>query len=217
MKTSRHISALPPRYEAATISARPAHGRLLPPIALFVLILWGPLFLLGTTAFPADVNNPYAGMSWEEIREDLTCPEQVVDYLRRCHIDYQAEKTGVFNHTQTPEETLSLKSGDCEDFAYLIVDALRYHGYEARILSVEVETNRGLLTHAVGIYRDKELGRWYYINAYNIKELVFGIGGGFGSAPDLAVDVARKMRGELYQYFIMSPETFTWVYDAMIN
>lgn len=158
-----------------------------------------------------------AGESWESIRAGLTTPELIDDYLNSCRITYKGERPRTLNHTQSPEETLRTLGGDCEDYAFLITDALRFHGYEAGIISVEARTSGGLLIHAVAIYHDPETGKWHFIHGYRFKGLSIGVSEPFDSQAELARDIAGHMNGKLYQYFVMSPETFRKVYDAMLN
>jgi hypothetical protein len=161
---------------------------------------------------------PSAGpTAWEDIRTGLTTPEIIGEYFDSSPITYKGEKPNTFNHTQQPEETIRLRTGDCEDFAALITDALLYHGYEAEIISVEAKTSSGLIIHAVAVYRDADTGQWHYIHAYRYRGFSIGVSKGFDSQADMASTIAKKMNGRLYQYFAMSPTSFAKVYDAMLN
>jgi hypothetical protein len=182
---------------------------------ILCILLAGPISC--TTVSSNSVANTYTGTSWNTIRAGLTTPERIDEYLNACSITYKAEKPNTLNHPQAPEETIRLKAGDCEDYAYLITDALMYHGYEAKIMSVEATTAGGLLIHAVAVYRDPGTDRWYYIHGYRFRGLSIGISKGFDTQTDLARYVAEKMNGRLYQYFVMSPDAFGRIYDAMIN
>ncbi len=183
-------------------------------IALSIL-LTGPIAC--ATVSPNATADPYTGASWSSVRAELTTPEAIEQYLRSCPITYKGEKPNALNHTQTPEETIGIKTGDCEDYASLITDALIYHGYEAKIISVEAKTSGGLLIHAVAIYRDPSTNQWHYIHGYRFKGLSIGISKGFDSEIDVARCIAEKMSGKLYQYFVMSPDAFRRTYDAMVN
>lgn len=158
-----------------------------------------------------------ANPAWVDIRAGLTTPELIEQYLGSRRITYKGERPSTLNHTQSPEETITALSGDCEDYAALIVDALIYHGYEAGIISVEARTSGGLLIHAVAVYRDAATGRWHYIHGYRFKGLTIGVSKGFDTQVDMARYIAEKMNGKLYQYFVMSPDAFRKVYDAMLN
>jgi hypothetical protein len=183
-------------------------------IALSILVA-GPAGC--ATARPNAKTGYTAGESWESIRARLATPELIDEYLNSCPIVYEGEKPRTLNHTQSPEETIRTLRGDCEDYAFLITDALRFHGYEAGIISVEAKIPGGLLIHAVAIYRDPDTGRWHYIHGYRFKGLSIGVSEGFDSQVELARDIAGHMKGRLYQYFVMSPDGFRKVYDTMLN
>jgi hypothetical protein len=172
----------------------------------------GPI--AGTNASPISLSE---SPTWIDIRAGLTTPELIEQYLDSCRITYKEERASTLNHTQSPEETIKGMSGDCEDYAALIADALIYHGYEAGLISVEAKTSGGLLIHAVAVYRDATTGRWHYIHGYRFKGLTIGVSKGFDTQVDLASYIAEKMNGKLYQYFVMSPDAFKRVYDAMLN
>jgi hypothetical protein len=56
------------------------------------------------------------------------------------NIDYMSdeEQWGVDDYWQTPEETLSLRTGDCEDFAILLCTLLRAYGIDAERVYVAI-------------------------------------------------------------------------------
>ena len=146
---------------------------------------------------PGKPKNNYAGMSWDQIKEQLDTPEKVLDYI--ITIRYQSEPRGIANHTQTPEETLRLGTGDCEDFGFLAKDALEHHGYKAKVLAVEATLPSGNHKgHALCIYKDIETNKWHYIQGYNVAGLTTGISEEFRSLDSMARDIARKMNGTLY-------------------
>ncbi len=179
------------------------------------------IFLAGTLAFMTVPAHAVSGLtetvSWEDIRAGLTTPGQISEFFRSSPIRYKAEKAHTMNHTQPPEETIRTKTGDCEDYAMLITDALIYHGYEAAIISVEAQTPSGLMIHAVAIYSDSDTGRWHYIHGYDFKGLSIEVSKGFDSRRDVALYIAERMNGRLYQYFVMTPDSFVMTYDAMMN
>jgi hypothetical protein len=183
-------------------------------LILFILTT----FLFSCTAVtPANTGNISLGKSWSDICPALTTPELIIDYLRTAHFKYRAERPGAYNHTQTPDETVRLKSGDCEDFAALIADALISHGYDAKIISVEAKRPTGLLIHAVAIYRDPATNKWHYIHGYTFKGLGIAVSEGFSTQQEVARTIAEKMGGTLFQYFVMSPDAFRKTYDALVN
>ena len=144
----------------------------------------------------------YGGKSWNKIRKRLRNPHAVALFLNT--LDYQNERKGQ-NHTQTPEETLRLGGGDCEDFAYIVFDTLHYHGYETKMLSVRGNNEKSC--HAVGIYKEKFRDKWHYIEESEVSE-------GFDSIYMLSKDVAIEYYGLLKDYRIFStPEEFIEYYD----
>jgi hypothetical protein len=69
------------------------------------------------------------------------------------NIDYKTdeERWGIEEYWQTPEETLSLRTGDCEDFAILLCTLLRAYGIDEEYIYV-----------AIGV-DDKEYGHAFLI------------------------------------------------------
>jgi len=134
----------------------------------------------------------YSGRSWNKVRKRLRNPHAVALFLNT--LDYQKEQKGQ-DHTQPPEETLNLGGGDCEDFAYIIADALSYHGYETRMLVVWGKN--GDSCHAVGIYKEKFRDKWHYIEESEVSE-------GFDSIYMLAKDVVIEYYGSFKDYRIFS-------------
>lgn len=134
----------------------------------------------------------YAGSTWEEIRNRLNNPHKVAFFLNT--LNYKSE-TG--DYAQSPEETLSLGTGDCEDFAIIVYDSLHYHGYETKLLVVYSDNS----AHCVGIYKKKKWNKWHYIERSKVSE-------GYGNMYELAMDV-WKFRGSYKDYKIYSsPEEF---------
>lgn len=119
--------------------------------------------------------------TWGELRERLDTPNKVADYLPI--IKYKRE---IGNHTQLPEETFRLKTGDCEDYACFVVDTLGYHGYYTRMVGVfDDSIKRG---HAVGAYVDPITNKWGYIEQGGI------IRDGFDTIDDLVNDVSDRSK-----------------------
>lgn len=203
-----------PQTSPARIVMKHRVGLLPFPIALLILLA-GPIAC--ATVSSNTMSDSNTGASWSSIRAELTTPERIDEYLRSCSITYKGEKPNTLNHTQPPEETIRIMTADCEDYAFLITDALIYHGYETKIISVEAKTSGGLLIHAVAVYRDPGTHRWRFIHGYRFKGLSIGVSEGFDNQGDLARYVAEKMNGKLYQYFVMPPEAFVRTYDAMMN
>lgn len=170
---------------------------------------------LKTETIPIGHVEEYPGRLWSNIGPTLDTPEIISKYLNR-KLRYKQEPEGVCNYTQSPEETLELKTGDCEDFAYIVVDALRNHGYETRFLTVEALTRAGTLNiHALGIYRDKETGKWHYIQKDRFLGLEKGVSGrGYDDTDEMAADIAARMNGVLHRRFILeTPQEYIELYD----
>lgn len=170
---------------------------------------------LKTETIPIGHVEEYSGRLWSNIGPTLDTPEKISKYLNR-KVRYKQEPEGVCNYTQSPEETLELKTGDCEDFAYLVVDALGNHGYEAKFLTVEALSVDGTLNiHALGIYRDKETDKWHYIQKDRFLGLDKGISGrGYDDIDAMAADIAARMNGVLHKRFILeTPQEYIELYD----
>lgn len=137
--------------------------------------------------------------TWTDLRERLDTPEKVADFLP--NIKYKSE---IGNHTQPPEETFRLKTGDCEDYACFIVDTLSYHGYNARMVAVfDDSRSKG---HAVGAYTDPITNKWGYI------EQDGEIRDGFNTIDDLVNDLSDecKIHG---RYTVLTSGEFISMYD----
>jgi len=77
------------------------------------------------------------------------------------NIDYMSdeERWGIEEYWQTPEETLSLRTGDCEDFAILLCTLLRAYGIDEEHIYVAIGVDDKGYGHAFLIedwYRDGE-------------------------------------------------------------
>jgi len=67
------------------------------------------------------------------------------------------EETGV-NYIASPEETFNNKVGCCAEFAVFARYVLQHHGYDAKILSIRVES-KPWKGHAVCVYESSD---WLY-------------------------------------------------------
>jgi hypothetical protein len=170
---------------------------------------------LKTETAPVSGTGGYSGPFWSRLGPTLDTPEKVSDYINYA-LRYKEEPPGVCNHTQSPEETVELGTGDCEDFAFVIVDALRNHGYETDFLTVEALASDGTLTiHALGVYRNKETGQWHYIQKGDFLGLARGVSDpGYDTLDAMATDVARRLKGVLYKKFVIDTgEKYIGMYD----
>ncbi|MBN1572256.1 MAG: hypothetical protein JW984_03550 [Deltaproteobacteria bacterium] len=137
--------------------------------------------------------NEIQDMSWEEVKPLLDTPDKVEDYLLKYTKIRFKEDRG--QHLQTPQETLDKETGDCEDFANIIRDALQFHGYEAGFLSLEFEYKGKIYSHSVGAFRGKNNGKWCFIEGFSVKNsnLNKGTYGPFDNFDDMAKKIARKL------------------------
>ncbi|MFP3880157.1 MAG: transglutaminase-like cysteine peptidase [Dehalococcoidia bacterium] len=74
-----------------------------------------------------DINPPYEGDPADQPTKDGF--DAIRDWVA-ANVQYKSdeEQWGVDEYWQTPDETLSLQSGDCEDFAILLCTLLRVYG-----------------------------------------------------------------------------------------
>ena len=159
-----------------------------------------------------DIQNMY----WIEVRLLLDTPEKVRDYLLYYTNILYRDDLGR-NHLQTPQETLYIGTGDCEDYAYFVVDALGSHGYRTGILTMQCQSESGaLFGHAAGIYKDKETGKWHYISAYDMDRIRRGISEPYGSIKKMAKDMAMEMdhNSELIKFHFVTIDEYIRFYEG---
>jgi hypothetical protein len=151
---------------------------------------------------------------WEEIRARLSAPALCAYYTKNA-LHYIPERNDGKNYLQSPYETILMKGGDCEDFAALIVEALEYGGWYARLFTVDILRDPKKLpeSHTVAAYRDA--GAWYFIQGYEGKYLAGGINGPFGQANDVADFIAGSIGGQTYYYYIDTALEFLEAYKAL--
>ncbi len=86
-----------------------------------------------------------------EIPTGVTDPESLSTYYIQ-NFQYIRDKTQ--DYWQSPQESMNLKGGDCEDFSYLTKDILEQLGYECKVYGVFFkEINRS--GHAICVFKDK--------------------------------------------------------------
>jgi predicted transglutaminase-like cysteine proteinase len=78
---------------------------------------------------------------------------------------------GVNDYWQTPTETLSLKAGDCEDFAILMVSIMRAYGAPQDQVYVAIGTDANKSWHAVVLER-YSYGAWVEFDPENLDDPV---------------------------------------------
>jgi len=83
------------------------------------------------------------------IPETINTPEALTSWLKN-EFRYRME---IIDEWQTPEETISFREGDCEDFAVLVSSILAGMGIQGDIAIVEFS---GLdISHAICMWKDK--------------------------------------------------------------
>ncbi len=151
---------------------------------------------------------------WEEIRARLSVPALCAYYTKKA-LKYIPERNDGKNYLQSPYETILMKGGDCEDFAALIVEALEYGGWYARLFTVDISRDMKKLpdSHTVACYRDG--GKWYFIQGYDGKFLAGGVTGPFDQANDMADHIAGSIGGETYYFYIDTVLEFIKAYQPL--
>ncbi len=99
----------------------------------------------------------------QNIAQKIQTPRSLEKFMKK-DLRYVSDRTqfGKDEHWQTPEEMLSNKKGDCEDYALFAQEILKRMGYRTLILSVY--WNRD--AHTVVAFESE--GRW---NLFNLSEL----------------------------------------------
>ena len=151
---------------------------------------------------------------WEEIRARLSAPV-LCAYYTKTALRYIAERNDGKNYLQSPYETILMRGGDCEDFAALIVEALEYGGWYARLFTVDIywHEKKEIKPHTVACFRDG--GQWYFIQGYDGKYLAGGAVGPFAQAGEMADSVAGSIGGETYYYYIHTALEFLDAYKDL--
>ncbi len=177
-----------------------------------------------TDSRPSNVTRDFYGYSrgeiqnmyWIEVRPLLDTPEKVKDYLLYYADILYRDDLGR-NHIQTPQETLFIGTGDCEDYAYFVVDALGSHGYRTGILTMQCQSESGtLFGHAVGVYKDPETGKWHHISAYDMDRIKRGISRPYGSIKKMAKDMALEMdhNSKLIKYHFVTIDEYLRFFEG---
>jgi len=105
------------------------------------------------------INPPYEGDPADQPSQDGF--DAIRDWVA-VNIDYVSdeEQWGVEEYWQTPEETLSLCTGDCEDFAILFCTLLRAYGIDEEHIYVAVGVDNKGYGHAFLIENWYLDGEW---------------------------------------------------------
>jgi len=131
---------------------------------------------------------------WGEVRMRLSTPA-IAAYYTRNALKYIPERKDGKNYVQTPYETLLTGGGDCEDFAILIVEALEYAGYVARLFTVDIATKKGEIigAHTVAAYWEE--GKYYFVQGFDGKYLTGEVKGPFDIPVDMAQFISESIGG----------------------
>ena len=146
----------------------------------------------------------FGGERWDEwgkVRMRLSTPE-IAAYYTRNGLKYIEERKDGKNYVQTPYETLLTGGGDCEDFAILIVEALEYAGYVARLFTVDIVTKEGEIigAHTVAAYWEE--GKYYFIQGFDGKYLTGEVKGPFDLPVDMAYFISGSIGGVPLRYYV---------------
>lgn len=126
------------------------------PVALFS-VLWWSSSVMGGDVSRASTSGP---VTLETMSQTYTTPQSLTRFLREAiTLITDQELFGDPDYWQAPEEFLSRRAGDCEDYALLAQAVLQRQGIEAHVFSL-FGTNG--YAHTVCVFR--EAGRWDVIN-----------------------------------------------------
>ena len=116
----------------------------------------------------------------DEVKKDKA--EDQIEYVNALindMLDYKLEREG-FDHWQSPAESIKLGTGDCEDFAILKFTALRYLGFDPKLLMVWDVTTQNY--HMVTLVNDQILDSktppvnpLLYVKIYTLDEKSWGV------------------------------------------
>jgi hypothetical protein len=151
---------------------------------------------------------------WEEVRSRLSAPELAAYYTKKA-LRYIAERSDGKNYLQSPYETILMNGGDCEDFAALIVEALEFGGWHARLFTVDIYRHEKKLleSHTVACFWDG--GKGYFIQGYDGKYLAGGVTGPFDQPEIMADYIAGSIGGEADNYYIFTVFEFIEAYKPL--
>ena len=127
----------------------------------------------------------------KQLAEKCDTPDKIVAWVHR-NIWYKKDEQvhGKKEYWQTSEETLRLKSGDCEDFSVLISDALTHLGIKSYVLAIQPEVGHG---HAICVYGHN--GNLYGASNDRTKYVLGG-----GDVQDIAKKVFKNWKSATIYY-----------------
>ncbi len=114
----------------------------------------------------ANAQLPDRSLSLADLAHQLKTPENIAQYLWRNFV-YENDRRlfGREDYRQSPEEFLSNKRGDCEDFANMAYQLLRLNGFEAFLMNIYGDR----FAHTVCIF--KENGKYRAIDGSDLKQI----------------------------------------------
>ena len=125
--------------------------------------------VLGLVLFiTADANAqlPDRSLSIVDLAQHLRTPENIAHYLWRNFLfETDQHQFGREEYRQSPEEFLSNRQGDCEDFANMAYKLLRLNGFDAFLMNIYGED----FAHTICIF--KENGKYQAIDGSELRRL----------------------------------------------
>ena len=118
----------------------------------------------GTPVTPSASKTMEGSAEFQETVSSLDNPEKLSQWMIeniKGESWYEREKESGTSYTPSPDETFETRSGNCRVFAVFACYILQYHGYEAEILGIKVESNESM-NHVVCVYRSGD--SFYVIN-----------------------------------------------------
>ena len=107
----------------------------------------------------------------QSVTGQLSSPEQIARYIFR-NFSYETDRDqfGKDDKWQTPEELLSSRKGDCEDFAFFAAEILKANGISSLLINIYGSN----FAHTVCVF--KENGKYHVIDGkevirYNAQSL----------------------------------------------
>lgn len=96
---------------------------------------------------------------WVVVRSLLTTPQKIIQYYINNNFVHQNDRFP--DNYQQPEVFIVTLLGDCDDFAKMTFEILKFHGFTCWFVGMWKSVYEG---HAIVIYLDKSNGLYYYIS-----------------------------------------------------
>lgn len=122
------------------------------------------LCLLTSNAFAQQIFSRTPSL--RNLAADLNTPEAVANYMwHNFTFEKDRRQFGNEDYWQTPEQFMTTRQGDCEDFAYFAYEMLKLNGRKAFVLNVY----GGGFAHSVCVYLEN--GHYNVINGTTLDRL----------------------------------------------